>query len=444
MLTISKVQTLNSIQREGRIRARTEDEQVMHPNPESQHSIKHFCDTSSVYFAGVPYLHTMGCISSKVIARSISLHEERRKTSQRTTNGIPLLEDLIISTSGSDQYLALVCAANTVSNKLHSGSLSSNTSSKLAIEPASSQTFDKLKPSERLGEGERKQVESDKKNRSKSWHQFPQHIVHSLAQESSSGFEDKHDSSSKGAARSRSFHTLEEYDDMVNRTWLTKSLADYQSEFNDEEDAGSGTIMDLQVSELKSNTTHHAEDKDCAIKKMQPPCSNKKYSLEERKIVKETNKLSAASESSTVAPSPSPKSHISSPGIKNEEVVPSHKTNSIEKGKKRKAVAKRLESLRIPSSVEYPAIASLREWLPAGGIYSPESYVTPKFGSYSMMDISNENESSEDSIFSPELVSAFEQCMQKLEAEEETILKQIVENVEESEGSSSPKKEHHA
>jgi len=30
----------------------------------------------------------------------------------------------------------------------------------------------------------------------------------------------------------------------------------------------------------------------------------------------------------------------------------------------------------------------------------------------------NTNDSSEDSIFSPELVSAFEQCMQKLEAEE--------------------------
>jgi len=33
MLTISKVQTLNQIQREGRIRSRIEDEQVVHPNP---------------------------------------------------------------------------------------------------------------------------------------------------------------------------------------------------------------------------------------------------------------------------------------------------------------------------------------------------------------------------------------------------------------------------
>ncbi|ESW19545.1 hypothetical protein PHAVU_006G134300 [Phaseolus vulgaris] len=370
----------------------------------------------------------MGCFSSKVIARSISFHEERKKRSQRTTNGIPLLEDLIISSGGSDQYLALVCAANTVSNKLHSGSLSSNKSSKLAIEPASSETSKKLKPvSSRLDQVEGKQIERDKKNRSKSWHQFPEHIVQSLAQENSSGFE-----SSKGAARSKSFHTVEEYDDIVNKIWSSKCHTDEQSEYNDEEDAGSGT-----------STTHHTEEKDCAIKRMQAPSLNKNHSLKERKIVKESNNLSTASESSTVAPNSSPNSHISSSGIKNEEVVTSHR-RSIEKGNKRKAVAKRLESLRIPSGVEYPAIASLREWLPAGGIYSPGSYVTPKFGSYSIMDISNENESSENSIFSPELVSAFEQCMQKLEAEEENILKQIVENVDEESEASSPKKEHHA
>ncbi|XP_020222039.1 uncharacterized protein LOC109804594 [Cajanus cajan] len=362
----------------------------------------------------------MGCMSSKVITRSISFHEERKRRSKRTSNGIPLLEDLIISTGGSDQYLALVCAANTVSNKLHSGSLSSNTSSKLAIEPANSQTTEKLKPSARLVQGEGKQIESDKKNRSKSWHQFPQHIVHSLDQENSSGFEDRHDSKSKGAARCRSFHTVEEYDDMVDKIWLTT-----------EQDVGSGTNMNLQ-------------DKESAIKKMQSSCLNKNYSLEERKIVKETNNLSASSESSTIAPIPSPKSHISSPGIKNDEVVQSHKTSTTEKGIKRKAVAKRLESLRIPSAVEYPAIASLREWLPAGGIYSPGSYVTPKFGSYSIMDIENASESGEDSIFSPELVSAFEQCMQKLETEEENILKQIVENVEEESEGTSPEKEHHA
>ncbi|KAJ1420965.1 hypothetical protein SESBI_14115 [Sesbania bispinosa] len=362
----------------------------------------------------------MGCISSKVIARSISFHEDRKQRSQRTANGIPLLEDLIISASGSDQYLALVCAASTVSNKLHSRSLGSNTSSKLAIEPANSETKEMLEPSTRLSQGGGKQFENENKNRSKSWHCFPEHIVYSLAQENLSGFEDKHDLSSKGAVRSRSFHTVEEYDDMVNRIWLTKSQIVQQSEFNDEEDDGSSSVtkMDLQVSEFISNIANHTEDKDSAIKKMQQPlCLNKNYSLEKREIVKEINLQNTVPERSKTRMLESDTQRVS----------------TIEMGNKRKAIAKRLESLRIPSSIESPAIASLREWLPADGIYSPGSYVTPKFGSYSLMNIRNANESSdsEDSIFSPELVSAFEQCMQKLEAEEENILKQIIENVEE-------------
>lgn len=337
------------------------------------------------------------------MARSISFHEERKKRSQRTANNIPFLEDLIISTSGSDKYLALVCGANTESNKLHS------------------EDIEKLIPSDKIDqeEGKENQFESDHKNRSKSWHCFPEDNVYSLAQENLSGIEDKHDLGSKGGLGSRSFHTVEEYDDMVNRIWLTKSQIVQQSEFNTEEEDCSVTNMDLQVSELTSNTTHGTVDKDSAINEMKPPCLNKKYSLlEEKEIVKEINI------------------------IKNEKVVSSHKrimlesdsegVCTIKKGSKRKAIAKKLESLKIPYNIECPAIASVKEWFPTDGIYSPGSYVTPKFGSYSsLMNIGNEKESSEDSVFSPELVSAFEQCMKNFEAEEENILKQILEDVEE-------------
>ncbi|XP_045804101.1 uncharacterized protein LOC123897485 [Trifolium pratense] len=333
----------------------------------------------------------MGCISSKlIIARSISYHEERNQRSK--ANSIPLLEELIISTSGSDQYLAaLVCTANKLSNKLHSKSLSSNTTSKLAIEPESSEVIDEnLEHSTIL---EAKLFESDQKNRSKSWH-FPEHIAYSLSQESSSSSEDKDDLRSKSDLGSRSFHTVEEYDDIVNRIWLSKSQIVQRSDYNDDDNDDDSAMMTTmtQVSECTSNATHHTQNKDSTIKKMQPLCLNK-----------------------------------------NEKVIQSHKTKVLEKGNKRKDIAKRLESLIIPSNVESPAIATLRKWLPADGIYSPSSYVTPKFGSYSSTNIRNENEdeASEDSIFSQELVSAFEQCMQKLEAEEENILKQILENVEE-------------
>ncbi|XP_058723670.1 uncharacterized protein LOC131595352 [Vicia villosa] len=291
----------------------------------------------------------MGCLSSKlIIARSISYHEERNQRS----NSIPLLEDLIISTSGnSDRYLSLLCTANKVSNKLHSKSLSSNTTSKFSIEDESSEVIDKLE------------------------------------QENLSGFEEKDDLGSKDVVGNRSFHTVEEYDDMVNRIWLKESQIVQPIEFHNEEDDDDASIIKMEI-----------QDQDSCIEKMQPLWLNK-----------------------------------------NEEVFQSHKTRMLEKGNKRKAIANRLESLRIPSDVEAPAIGespaigSLKEWLPADGIYSPGSYVTPKFGSYPSTNIRNENESNEDSIFSPELVSAFEQCMQKLEAEEENILKQILETVEEEE-----------
>jgi hypothetical protein len=64
--------------------------------------------------------------------------------------------------------------------KLHYKSLSSNTTSKLAIEPESSEVIDeKVELSTTLGviQGG-KQFENDHKNRSKSWH-FPEHIVDS-------------------------------------------------------------------------------------------------------------------------------------------------------------------------------------------------------------------------------------------------------------------------
>lgn len=152
-------------------------------------------------------LDTMGCISSKlIIARSISYHEERNQRSMRkTSNTIPLLEDLLISAS--------FC------NKLHSKSLSSNTNSKFPIEPECYEVIEKLE------------------------------------QENLSGFEEKDDLGSKDALGNRSFHTVEEYDDMVNRIWLKESQIVQPSEFNnenedDDDDGGSIIKMDILVSEF--------------------------------------------------------------------------------------------------------------------------------------------------------------------------------------------------
>jgi hypothetical protein len=50
---------------------------------------------------------------------------------------------------------------------------------------------------------------------------------------------------------SRSFHTVEEYDNIVNKIWLTKSQVVQQSDYNDDgNEDGSAIKMDLQVSEF--------------------------------------------------------------------------------------------------------------------------------------------------------------------------------------------------
>lgn len=373
------------------------------------------------------FLPAMGCISSKVIARSLSLHEERNQGTQRTksNSGIPLLEDIINSAHSScDQYFELV---------LHSRSFGSNAPSKLATHDSSEAT-DKLdtslSPEEDEQEGNKQKIVSDVQSdgRSKSCHLIlPEHVLSSLAQENSSGVKKMYELanelwlSSAGFiskaerseliegnkydlnSRSRSFHTVEEYDDLVRKLLLSKSLR--FTDNNKDDTCSSGTTMDLLVSEsVSSSTTNdHTEDKDSAIK-----------------------------------------DNNSSDIIQvNKTVVPSEKDDDmyIEKGNKRKAIAKRLESLRVPSrsNFEVPVIASLREWIhPLGSIYSPGSYVTPKFGSYSSLMAAGkkECESREDSssIFSPELVSELEQSMQNLEAEEENILKQIMESPEENDG----------
>ncbi|KAI4296103.1 hypothetical protein L6164_036090 [Bauhinia variegata] len=320
----------------------------------------------------------MGCISSKLLARSVSLHEERKSGSQRKVNGIPVLEDLI-SANGNDQYLALVCAANAVANKLHSRSFSSNQPSKQATQHF--ETAEKWEISARLDQHGGKQIDIDLRKRSKSYHWFPEQ-----AQEKSSSFEDEHDLSSKGAVRSRSFHTVEEYDAMLDRIWFSKSHK-YQPSGVDLED----------------------DNKNSAVKEN---IHNSSYGLEKKGEVPIHNADVVETETASAAQGGS----------------------SVGKRNKRRAVAERLESLRIPSERECPAIASLREWLPAGGIYSPGSYITPKFGSYSLTTGTNVNETNEGYIFSPELVSAFEQRMQNLEAEEDDILKQIIQNLEEANG----------
>lgn len=118
-----------------------------------------------------------------------------------------------------------------------------------------------------------------------------------------------------------------------------------------------------------------------------------------------------------------------SPGDEAARVVEYKRSGSLrdleqkehEKGSKRKAVAKGLKSLDV-SQIEFPAVARVKQWIHVEGqAYSPGTYVTPKFGTYNGK-VPRPERQRDTSVFSPELLAAFEDCMHQLQEEEESII----------------------
>lgn len=387
----------------------------------------------------------MGCISSKFATRTIGFRERQNQSLQRTANGMPVKDELNISCNGSDHYLALVSAANMVVNRLRSQDFNSNPCSKPTTEPGRNETSNTGELVTSLFQGEVKHAQPAPKEtgssdlelprRSKSCHWFPEHDVSSLASDISVGIKEEESYLSyKGMVRNRSFHTVEEYDAMLETT-----RSSLQQTWLDGKDYP-GTNMHLLGSQTLSDASQNTGDKESGMQ------GKKQTRLQGKTLVYEnTTDNSFRSETETEL-TPSLNSYSSSAGQEKQEVIPSPQTSSSTKelqtledaaqgdrGLKRKAIAKGLESLRIPPTFDSPPILSLREWLHVGGqVYSPGSYVTPKFGNYSLpVRPGTVNECSEELIFNPELVAAFEHCMHQLEAEEESILKQIVESSEE-------------
>ncbi|KAH6768744.1 hypothetical protein C2S51_014080 [Perilla frutescens var. frutescens] len=91
-----------------------------------------------------------------------------------------------------------------------------------------------------------------------------------------------------------------------------------------------------------------------------------------------------------------------------------------ESGWKRKAVARGLKSLEM----ELPSIARIKQ---QAQIYSPGTYVTPKFGTYNNYNYNYNANANAQTPFSPELVAAFEDSMQQLQLEEDCFLRHIDE-----------------
>ncbi|TVU05320.1 hypothetical protein EJB05_48478, partial [Eragrostis curvula] len=110
-------------------------------------------------------------------------------------------------------------------------------------------------------------------------------------------------------------------------------------------------------------------------------------------------------------------------------------------GSKRRARARQLGELKVPTTFDFSKSGSLRDWLLRGGqIFSPGSYVTPRFGTAPAVPAAErggdentgekQQQQKQNAVFDPELVAQFERAMEQLSEDEERVLTEILEALE--------------
>lgn len=291
--------------------------------------------------------------------------------------------DMFASNSGNDELFSFLCSAKTGTNELRTSSftlpsIDDDLGTKYFVK-----ALDLIPDIEKTAEVksspdfDAELATYGKFTRSKSYQMSREKELSCLNFESAEELnENKLDWREKNLRGSRSFHTVEEYDALLER--IHKSNTGSTQFF---EDVHSSHQL-ISLDEDQNVTCVLAEE----------------FLKNETGIeLKDLNKAS---------------------------FYPVKGENTHESGWKRKAAAKGLKSLDI-SAIEFPAITRLRQWKQAEGqVYSPGTYVTPKFGSYNDVKTkkTREEEGGEDTVFSPELLAAFEDCVQQLQIEEDSIL----------------------
>jgi tricin synthase len=105
-------------------------------------------------------------------------------------------------------------------------------------------------------------------------------------------------------------------------------------------------------------------------------------------------------------------------------------------GAKRRARARQLGELNVPTAAAFDfsisKSGSLRDWLRQGGqIFSPGSYVTPRFGTSPPAERGGAAAGEQQqALFDPELVAQFERAMEQLSEDEGRVLDEILEALE--------------
>ncbi|MQL79850.1 hypothetical protein Taro_012282 [Colocasia esculenta] len=389
----------------------------------------------------------MGCVSSKVVTRSRSFQEELSLSLQRRTNGVPALEGLLAKKNGGgDQLMALLCTANTVAAKLRAvnaaheqdkpslpptepehdekASIAIATTEEEPTGPETINTWELMADLDSQEDGE-EQVEQES-DQTQLQQQHPQELAHS------SSLRD-----GEGVYRARSFRTVDDLDAMV--TGDSSPLVFSKSggiPSNDYPPDSNGQAPVTDAGRRQEPQDNDEEERDSGGTAHQAPggpdgshCS----------VIKAKPEVPDAG-SMVLSRSPSTRGEPAGAEGKGPNGVAGARSFTELKGLRRRAMAKELKTLKVPS-FEFSSVGSLREWL--GGdcqVFSPGSYVTPKFGSFGSETAvvagggGDAAEREKESLFDPQLVSDLEEAMERMSMEEEHILRQIVESLQGSLG----------
>lgn len=423
----------------------------------------------------------MGCFSSKHVARSRSLRDDLSSSLQRRTVGIPGLEDLFAASKSStatvagpaapDDFLALLCTANTVAMKLkereeklmrmsqqqedeeEQGGLTSYESG--TDDPAA------VVNARGLEDEEHDTAEENKDENGKELVVFDETIN---AWELMAGLEDYSDDQTADTNRPHVRGELEsgsargfvvsmgrpakEEENVGARNEEGSSLSCVEE--NRSSSTGSSIEEDTPVDKQVISSTKIGVDAaqpakcpdDLLVKNAQldniPPTNN---------IPTESLKTIAGAKPAQVhsTPNPRPPEPPGAAALKalaysdsfrftrTNAVLPTEEDDTG-KGVRRKARAKELKPLNVPAF----EFEDIQNWLQGNDhqLYDSDPYETPKFGNYLKSIAKARKEASgEMGPLDPDLVASLQDTIDGMTAEEERILKQFVEEFLEIHGS---------
>lgn len=158
----------------------------------------------------------MGCLPSKAVTRSLSFQEELNYGFQRTSKSIPVWEELLTSHNTNDQVLAFVYSAHTTNEVINRDPKTANETSDIAKVKADAENS--LLPRHAI-----RMSDFGRLSRSKSCQMILDKEFSMQDPQIEGLSENKLDWRDKNTGGSRSFHTVEEYDALLKRIYMSST-----------------------------------------------------------------------------------------------------------------------------------------------------------------------------------------------------------------------------